>query len=97
VANGYDRKRNGLSMIALRPHVPTRVPGTNCEIRWDGNHEIVIYRRADGIWDLSPLARDQGHILAWQRLANRHHLGWWPLVPLARPATYRRSCGPSRA
>lgn len=77
------------SVLRLRPHVPTTVPGTNCEIRWDGDGEVVVHRGRDGIWDLSPLARDSGRVLAWERLTDRPHLGWWPLVPLARPATYR--------
>jgi hypothetical protein len=28
-------------------------------------------------------------VLLWQRLADRPHLGWWPLLPVAVPRIYR--------
>lgn len=69
-----------MDMIRLVPGEPTQIPGTRCEVRWDGEREITIYRRRNGLWDLSPLSRP-GIVLAWQRLAEWPHLGWWPIVP----------------
>lgn len=77
-----------MDMIRLVPGEPTQIPGTRCEVRWDGEREITVYRRRDGLWDLSPLSR-RGIVLAWQRLAERPHLGWWPIVPLTSRTTYR--------
>jgi hypothetical protein len=79
--------RVGLMMMRLRPGESVRVPGTNCELWWDGDQEVTVYRRG-GFWDLSPLTRP-GRVLVWERLADRPHLGWWPIVPLASRNTYR--------
>lgn len=74
-------------MVRLRPGQPTRIPGTGCELWWDGDQAVTVYRRG-GFWDLSPLTRP-GRVLAWQRLADRPHLGWWPIMPLTCRNTYR--------
>ena len=75
-------------LLRLPPGSPVRLPGTNLELQWDGHRAVVIQRRG-GIWDLSPLTRP-GRALLKQRLADRPHLGWWPITPLATRTTYRR-------
>lgn len=75
-------------VVILIPGVPVGLPGTNVELRWDGEGEAALVRGTNGIWDLSPLAR-RGRVLLWQRLADRPHLGWWPLLPVAVPRIYR--------
>jgi hypothetical protein len=82
-----DATRGRLFMLRLRPGVPVRVPGTNCELQWDGDQAVAVYRRG-GFWDLSPLTRP-GLALLKERLAERPHLGWWPIMPLASRNTYR--------
>lgn len=92
-----------MDLLKLVPGVPTLIPGTRCEVRWDGDQEMVLVRQ-EGFWDLSPLTR-RGRVMAWQRLADRPHLGWWPLVALPTRTTYRSrnsietapNCSASRA
>jgi hypothetical protein len=76
-----------MDTFKLVPGVPTLIPGTRCEVRWDGDQEIAVEQHG-GFWDLSPLTRPD-RVMLWERLADRPHLGWWPVVPLASRATYR--------
>ncbi|QSB14033.1 hypothetical protein JQS43_21220 [Natronosporangium hydrolyticum] len=76
-----------VGMARLVPGRPVRLPGTSVEVWWDGDQQLMVYRRA-GVWDLSAAVR-VGRVLAWTRLADRRHLGWWPLLPLGRRSIYR--------
>lgn len=74
------------TMVTLRPHHWTPIPGTKLMIRWDGDSEVDVHRGQ--VWDLSPLVRAD-RVLAWARIADRPSLGAWPIVPLTWRTTYR--------
>jgi hypothetical protein len=76
------------TIVTLRPHRWTPIPGTRLHIRWDGDDEVRVHRAE--FWDLSPLVR-RGRVLAWARIADRPALGAWPIVPLTSRTTYRSS------
>ena len=81
-------RRPAARTVELLPGVPTRIPGTRVELRWDGDRPTTLHARA-GKWDLHPLlSPGPAQLLAWQRLATRPHLGWWPLLPVLNPADY---------
>jgi hypothetical protein len=70
------------TLARLVPGRWTPVPGTRCEVRWDGVEEISVHRREDAL-DLSAVPAP-GYVLARIVRAGRAGPPWPVLAPTLR-------------
>jgi hypothetical protein len=66
------------TLVTLRPGRWTPVPGTRCEVRWDGEREITVHRQDDA-WDLSAIPSPPGYLLARVHGPGRPPSPPWPI------------------
>lgn len=88
---------NTPAFVTLVPGRWIALPGTRCEVRWDGTESITVYQHGE-FWDLSPVVSRSGEVRAWARIARagRPVTPPWPILAPSdrRPAPTRFQRGP---